>query len=94
MGVSEYASDGGVSKSAGKTSGTTALGGNDGRDFMVLLLACFCRLIEFFAVFFRRRCIRDSWHSIQNMPCEVRAYLRFSILFLQFLHRKQLAQKA
>jgi hypothetical protein len=28
------------------------------------------------------------------MPCEVRAYLRFSIFRLQFLHRKQVAQKA
>ncbi len=31
---------------------------------------------------------------MQNIPCEVRAYLRFSILRLQFLQRKQVAQKA
>jgi len=31
---------------------------------------------------------------MQKMPCEVRAYRRFSILRLQFLHRKQFAQKA
>ena len=28
------------------------------------------------------------------MPCEVRAYLRFSIFRLQFLHRKHVAQNA
>lgn len=44
--------------------------------------------------FFRRRAIRDSWHDMQKMPCDVRAYRRFSILRLQFLHLKQLAQKA
>ncbi len=31
---------------------------------------------------------------MQNIPCEVLAYLRFSIFFLQFRHRKQVAQKA
>ena len=31
---------------------------------------------------------------MQNMPCEVRAYLRFSIFRLQFRHRKHVAQKA
>jgi hypothetical protein len=31
---------------------------------------------------------------MQNIPCEVRAYLKFSIFFLQFRHLKQFAQKA
>lgn len=31
---------------------------------------------------------------MQNIPCDVRAYLRFSILRLQFRHRKQVAQNA
>lgn len=31
---------------------------------------------------------------MQNIPCEVRAYLRFSIFRLQFLHLKQVAQNA
>lgn len=31
---------------------------------------------------------------MQNMPCEVLAYLRFSIFFLQFRHLKHVAQKA
>lgn len=31
---------------------------------------------------------------MQNIPCDVRAYRRFSIFFLQFRHLKQLAQKA
>jgi hypothetical protein len=38
--------------------------------------------------------MRASWQSIQKIPCDVRAYLRFSIFFLQFRHLKQLAQKA
>ena len=47
-----------------------------------------------FCVFFLRRTIKDSWHSMQKIPCEVRAYRRFSIFFLQLRHRKQAAQKA
>ena len=43
---------------------------------------------------FLRRAIRDSWQLMQKMPCEVLAYLRFSILRLQLRHRKQPAQKA
>lgn len=31
---------------------------------------------------------------MQNIPCEVLAYLRFSIFFLQFRHLKHVAQKA
>lgn len=31
---------------------------------------------------------------MQNIPCDVRAYLRFSIFFLQFRHLKHAAQKA
>lgn len=31
---------------------------------------------------------------MQKIPCDVRAYLRFSIFRLQFLHRKHVAQKA
>ena len=44
--------------------------------------------------FFLLLAISDSWQLIQKMPCEVRAYLRFSIFRLQFLHRKQVAQNA
>lgn len=96
VGVSEYASEEGVSPSGEMALWCTALGGNDGRDLsssILLLLDCLCRL-EFFADFFRRLAINDSWHSMQNIPCDVRAYRRFSIFFLQFRHLKQLAQNA
>ena len=75
VGVSEYASDGGVSRSGEKVLCGTALGGRDGNDLsssIVLLLVCLCRAVEFF-VFFRRLAISPSWHSIQNIPCEVLA---------------------
>ena len=61
---------------------------------MLLLVVVLCRLEECFPVFFRRRAISPSWHSMQNIPCDVLAYLRFSIFFLQFRQRKQLAQNA
>ena len=70
VGVSEGASEGGVSSSVARALWCTALGGNDGRDLsssMLLLLDCLCRL-EFFADFFRRLAINDSWHSMQNIP--------------------------
>lgn len=96
--MSEYASDGGVSRSGEKALCTlceTAPGGKDGNDFSnsMLLLACFCLPDEFFD-FFRRLAISPSWHSMQKIPCDVLAYRRFSICFLQFRHRKQLAQNA
>ena len=96
VGVSEYASDGGVSWSGKKTL-WPALGGNFGNDLssnIVLLLDDLCRPDEFFPNFLRRLAISPSWHSIQNIPCEVLAYRRFSIFFLQFRQRKQVAQKA
>lgn len=103
VGVSEYVSDGGLSFPGGTAAlRSTALGGKEGRDLsssMLLLWCCWRCLWRFdpFVVlwfFFRRRCINDSWHSMQKMPCDVRAYLRFSILFLQFRHLKHVAQKA
>lgn len=44
--------------------------------------------------FFRRRAMRLSWHAMQKMPCDVRAYRRFSIFLLQLRHLKQSEQKA
>ena len=35
-----------------------------------------------------------SWQLMQKMPCEVRAYLKFSIFFLQLRQRKQALQNA
>lgn len=56
---------------------------------------CLCLLLApFLLFFFLRRCINDSWHSMQKIPCDVRAYFRFSIFFLQFRHLKHGAQKA
>ena len=91
VGGSEKTSDG-VSKSGVKAFPPegTALGGRAGRDLSTLAVGPGSG----FFVFFRRRAMRDSWHDMQNMPCEVRAYRRFSILRLQLRHRKQLAQKA
>jgi hypothetical protein len=45
-------------------------------------------------VFLRRRAMSASWQSIQKMPWDVRAYLRFSILRLQLRHLKQSEQNA
>ena len=80
---------------------STALGGREGSDLsnsiVLLLVGCgglLCRLEAFLCDFFLRLCIRFSWHSMQNMPCDVLAYLRFSIFLLQFRHLKQFAQKA
>jgi hypothetical protein len=53
-----------------------------------------CVVVDRPPVFLRRRAIRASWHSIQKMPWDVRAYRRFSIFLLQLRHLKQLAQKA
>lgn len=95
VGVSESVSDGGVSRSGVSAVCVAAPGGSDGNDFSnsMLLLDCFCLPDEFFD-FFRRLAISPSWHSMQKIPCDVLAYRRFSICFLQFRHRKQLAQNA
>lgn len=52
------------------------------------------RWAVFFAVFFLLLAIKASWQSMQKMPCDVRAYRKFSIFLLQFRHLKQFAQKA
>ena len=72
--------------------GGAALGGKAGKDLSTLGTPPADE--GGFFDFFRRRAMRDSWHDMQKIPCEVRAYLRFSILRLQFRHRKQFAQKA
>jgi hypothetical protein len=89
-------SEGGVSISGENELFGAALGGRDGRDLSrsELFAAVFCRCAALRAVFFLRLAINASWHSMQKIPCEVRAYRRFSIFFLQFRHLKQLAQKA
>jgi hypothetical protein len=94
--VSEYVSDGGVSMSGENAFVGTAPGGSDGNAFstgaLPLAPPWACRGAAL--AFFLRRAMSDSWQLIQKMPCDVRAYLRFSIFLLQFLHLKQLAQKA
>lgn len=82
----------GVSRSGVKAAcGCAALGGKAGSD-----LSTFGAMPADggFFDFLRRRAMSDSWQVIQKIPCDVRAYRRFSILRLQFLHRKQFAQKA
>jgi hypothetical protein len=91
VGGSENTSDG-VSRSGVKVVGGAALGGKAGKDLSTLGTPPADE--GGFFDFFRRRAMRDSWHDMQKIPCEVRAYLRFSILRLQFRHRKQFAQKA
>jgi hypothetical protein len=75
------------------TSGGKPVGGRAGRDFSTM-----SDWSSFFLaaalVFFLRRAMRDSWQLMQKMPCEVRAYRRFSIFRLQLRQRKQVAQKA
>lgn len=93
MGVSES----GVARSVEKPPGGTALGGSAGSDLSVIIgELSFSRAFACAAAFdfLRRRAMRDSWQFMQNIPCEVRAYRRFSIFLLQFLHRKHVAQKA
>ena len=71
-------------------------GGKDGNDLSrceLLFAFCLCPVL-FRDVFFLLLAINASWQSMQNMPCDVLAYLRFSIFRLQFLHLKQFAQKA
>ena len=68
-------------------------GGKAGSDFSILD-SLDRWLVVLLPVFLRRRAISASWQSMQNMPCDVLAYLRFSIFLLQFRHLKQLAQKA
>lgn len=93
VGGSEYASEGGVSISGVKTLCETALGGSAGNDLSNIGAAPLEVAGGFFD-FFRRRAMSDSWQDMQNIPCDVRAYRRFSIFRLQFRQRKQLAQKA
>lgn len=59
----------------------------------MLLFDCLF-LLDVFGFFFLLLAINPSWHSMQNIPCDVRAYRRFSIFFLQLRQRKQLAQNA
>lgn len=67
---SEKTSDG-VSKSGvNKVPVCTALGGKAGRDLSTLGVGF---AGGGFFVFFRRRAMRDSWHDMQKMPCDVRA---------------------
>jgi len=49
------------------------LGGNEGRDLSNLIPGPPGRLAAALAFFFLRRCIKDSWQSMQNIPWEVRA---------------------
>ena len=74
-----------------KSLAGAALGGRAGSD-----LSTFGAAVDEggFLVFLRRRAMSDSWQAMQKMPCEVRAYRRFSILRLQLRQRKQFAQKA
>lgn len=75
----------------------TAFGGSAGRDLSTSIEDCsFSRSFDCAAAldFFRRLAINDSWQFMQKMPCEVLAYRRFSILRLQFLQRKHVAQNA
>lgn len=93
MGVSES----GSTRSLAKALDGMALGGSAGRDFSVIMGEWSFSLDLAAAAafdFFLRLAIRVSWHPMQNMPCEVLAYRRFSIFRLQFRHRKQVAQKA
>ena len=83
---------GGVSRSFVPSGSWARVGGSEGRllsrCMLLLLLACF-RCVVFF---FRLLAIKPSWQSMQNMPCDVRAYRRFSIFFLQLRQRKHPAQ--
>ena len=97
LGVSEYTSEGGVSSCGENALDGAAPGGNDGSAFSTDGVEP-CPgggpgLGVAFA-FFRRRAIKLSWQLMQKMPCDVRAYRRFSIFLLQLRHLKQLAQKA
>lgn len=70
-------------------------GGIAGKDLSNnMLLDNFERDEGFRPVFLRRRAMSASWQSMQKMPCEVRAYLRFSIFRLQLRHLKQSEQNA
>jgi hypothetical protein len=74
-----------------------AFGGSAGKDFSTSIVdVSFSFDFDSAAAldFFLRLAISDSWQLIQKIPCEVLAYLRFSILRLQFRQRKQVAQKA
>jgi len=70
VGGSEKTSDG-VSRSGVKAFPPvgTALGGRAGRDLSTLAVGP----EGGFLVFFRRRAMRDSWHDMQKIPCDVRA---------------------
>lgn len=92
VGGSENTSDGVSSSGVKDVCGPPALGGKAGRDLSTL--GAGPADDGGFFDFLRRRAIRDSWQAMQKIPCEVRAYRKFSILRLQFLQRKQFAQKA
>lgn len=93
MGVSES----GVTRSLENALGGMAFGGKAGRDLSLIMgEPSFSRVLAWAAAldFFRLLAMRDSWQLMQNIPCDVRAYRRFSIFRLQFLQRKHVAQKA
>jgi hypothetical protein len=69
-----------------------APGGNDGKAFSFVDIEPLAPVLGF--VLFRRLAMSASWQLMQKMPCDVRAYLKFSIFFLQFRHRKHALQKA
>lgn len=74
-----------------------ALAGRAGNDFSVIIGECSFSLAFAAAAafdFFRRLAMSVSWQPMQKMPCEVRAYRRFSILRLQLRQRKHVAQNA
>lgn len=71
-----------------------AFGGRAGRDLSMSNSFSFSFDCATALDFFLRLAISDSWQLMQKIPCEVLAYRRFSILRLQFLQRKQVAQNA
>lgn len=93
MGVS----DSGSTRSLEKAFGGMAFGGKAGSDLSVIIgELSFSRALAWAAAFdfFLRLAMSDSWQLMQKIPCDVRAYLKFSIFRLQFRQRKQVAQKA
>ena len=71
-----------------------APGGSEGSAFSLTGITAFCPGLGVPFAFFRRLAIKLSWQLMQKMPCDVRAYLRFSIFFLQLRQRKHELQKA
>jgi hypothetical protein len=93
-GVLDCDSNGGVSVSGENALEGTAPGGREGSAFSLTDIEPLAPPLAPVFVLFRLRAIKASWQLIQKMPCDVRAYLRFSIFFLQFRHLKQALQKA